>query len=747
MCCRHGGVGKEPIETRLESRPVAGTYNFKSRTARENFVHKPRYFRKVLVPSAVSLLGIPAALAADADTAGVEQVVVTAQKQAYRGDTPIQELPQSVEVLSADLLKDVGVTRLDDALDMVSGVARQNNFGGLWDAYAIRGFAGNENLPSGFLVNGFNAGRGFGGPRDLSDVDHIEVVKGPSSALFGRGEPGGTVNIITKKPLFEEQGSVAVSGGSYETYRAEGDLTGPLSQSVAGRINGAYEHANSFRDTVTSSKYVITPSVLMRFGEHDSLVYEFEAVHQEAPFDRGVVGRNGVLGIIPISTFLGDPGNGPTVVNAYSNQLSYQHDFNRDWTLLMGFGDLNTALNGTAEDPELAASRNPFLQGGDILSRRRISRDYHGNDIVPRGEISGRVETGPLVHHILIGADYDDFKLDEVQGRYRPPVVKPTTTIAQLNGIDVFDPVYGILPPLAPFTNTLERDYAWGIYFHDQIDLTAQWKLHAGVRYDDFRQSLQDYIADTLSHQKVTATSPDVGLVYEPSPMLTLYASYGKGFRPNTGEDAEGTAFKPETTTAYEVGAKFRSPQGALTGTLALYRMNKDNVLTADPLNAGYSLAIGAAESKGVEADVTARLPLHLRLVLSYAYVDAFISKAVLDPDFSRPLAAGTPLINIPANSGNVTLFEDIAIGQQMLSLGGSVSYVDKRLGETGTDFYLPSYTLVKLIASYEINDKIQLWGEVDNLFNTVYYPSSYAQLWVNPGAPREFTLRGTYKF
>ena len=708
----------------------------------------PRYFRKVLIPTAASLLGVPAALAADAaSSSSVEQVVVTAQKQAYRGDTPIQELPQSVQVLSADLLKDVGVTRLDDALDMVSGVARQNNFGGLWDAYAIRGFAGNENLPSGFLVNGFNAGRGFGGPRDLSDVDHIEVVKGPSSALFGRGEPGGTVNIITKKPLFHEEGSVSASGGSYQTYRGEADLTGPLNDSIAGRINGAYEHADSFRDTVTSSKYVITPSVLMRFDERTSLLYEFEAVHQEAPFDRGVVGRNGVLGIIPRSTFLGDPGNGPTVVNAYSNQLSLEHDFNSDWTLLLGFGALNTALEGTAEDPELAAARNPFLQGGDILSRRRISRDYHGNDLVPRGEVSGKFDTGPLVHHVLVGVDYDDFKLDEVQGRYRPPAVTATSTLAQLNGIDVFDPVYGILPPLKPFTNTLERDQAWGVYTHDQIDLTEQWKLHAGVRYDNFRQSLQDDIANAVSHQKVTAVSPDVGLVFEPSKNVTLYASYSKGFRPNTGQDAHGVAFKPETTKSYEVGAKFKTPQGALSGTLALFKMDKTNVLTADPANAGFSLAVGAAESKGVEADMTARLPLNLRLVASYAYVDAFISKSILDPDFSRPLSAGTPLINIPANSGNVTLFEDIALGPQMLTLGAGVNYVDKRLGETGTTFYLPSYTLVKVVANYSITEKLQLSAEVNNLFNTTWYPNSYAQLWVNPGAPREFTVRGTYKF
>ena len=130
------------------------------------------------------------------------QIVVTGIRQQYRGDVPLKDLPQSVTVLSNQLLQKVGITRLDTALDLASGVNRQNNFGGIWDAFAIRGFAGDENLPSGVLVNGFNSGRGFGGPRDASNIDHIEILKGPNAALFGRGEPGGTVNVITKKPLF-----------------------------------------------------------------------------------------------------------------------------------------------------------------------------------------------------------------------------------------------------------------------------------------------------------------------------------------------------------------------------------------------------------------------------------------------------------------------------------------------------------------------------------------------------------------
>ena len=690
--------------------------------------------------------GVAPALAADAGTT-LQQVVVSAQKEFYRGDTPLEQLPQSVSVVSGNLLKVEGITRLDDALTLVSGMAQQNNFGGLWDAYAIRGFAGDENVPSGYLVNGFNWGRGFVGPRDMSDVERIEVVKGPDSALFGRGEPGGTVNIVTKKPLFHEQGYAALSGGSYQDYRAEADVTGPLSSWLAGRINGAYENSHSFRHTVKWDKYVVTPSLFARIGPHSSLSYELEVIRQAIPVDRGVVGRNGQLGIIPISTFLGEPGNGPTVVHAISHQVGFQHDFRHGWTLQLGLGVLRSSLRGTGEDPELAASHNPFLQGSDILARRRRSRNYHSRDVVPRGEISGKFSTGPLVHHILFGADYDHLQLDEALDQFRPPVVKPTSTITQLNGINIFDPVYGNLPPMKPFTSTLETDQDWGTYAQDQIDFGAKWRLHAGVRYDDYRQSLLNRIAGATSHQSVTAVSPDVGLVFSPIDDIELYASYGKGFRPNTGQDAHGAAFQPESTRSYEAGVKFKTGGGWLNGTADVFKTDKTNVLTTDPANPGFSLAAGAAESRGVELDLNGRLPAKFSYRLSYAYVDAYFSKAILDPDFGRPLPAGTPLINVPKNSGSFMLMRDFSVGQALVNAGGAVTYVSRELGETGTTFYLPSYTLVKLFGAVDLTEAFQLSAEVDNLFNRTYYPNSYAQLWVTPGAPRTFDVKATYRF
>jgi len=698
---------------------------------------------------AASIMFVSAAYADDSQTGAsgqsIEQVVVTGQMEHYRGDVSLKDMPIEAQVVSSTQLSDLNITRLDNALDLVSGVSRQNNFGGMWDSFAIRGFAGDENVPSGVLVNGFNEGRGFGGPRDASNIEQIEVLKGPQSALFGRGEPGGTVNIITKKPQFTPQGSIGLSGGSYSTYRVDGDYTAPLDSAIAFRVNGAYENAHSFRDTVKSNKYTVTPSVLANLNSATSFSYELELVHQEVPFDRGVIALNGKLGIIPQSRFLGDPANGPIKVDVLGHQVELQHKFSANWTALVGFGYRDTALKGYGDEPELARSRQMLYVDGHSLSRQRRFRDFKTTDLIPRGEVNGRFTTWGLVHHVLAGIDYDDFSYDSIQNRARPPVLPSAQ--AAFYAIDIYNPVYGNLPTPGPFQSTLEKDQDWGAYLHDQIDITDAFKIRFGGRYDDFTQSITDRLAHSVTHQADTAFSPEAGAVYTFSPSVSVYTAYGKGFRPNTGSNFYGQAFQPEKTTSYEVGTKLQTPDGKLSGTVALYDMTKSNILTSDPVNVGYSLAVGEAESKGVEVDATGQLPGDIQLWLSYAYIDAKVTKSVLDPDFGRVVAAGAPLINIPANSGSIMLSRNFLISDTVLMLGAGVNYVDKRLGETGTAFNLPAYTLVKFMAALQPTDNLRITLTVNNLFDKVYYPSSYSQLWVTPGAPREFTISAKYSF
>lgn len=177
---------------------------------------------------------------AQADETADEQIVVTGQRQAYRGDFTLQETPQAVQIIGQQQIDNNNITRLTDVLDLSASVARQNNFGGLWDAYAVRGFAGDENLPSGYLVNGFNGGRGFGGARDAAGIERVEVLKGPNAALFGRGEPGGTINIVTKRADFDNRGRLNLLAGSFDRQRADADVNIATGDVLAVRLVGFY---------------------------------------------------------------------------------------------------------------------------------------------------------------------------------------------------------------------------------------------------------------------------------------------------------------------------------------------------------------------------------------------------------------------------------------------------------------------------------------------------------------------------
>jgi len=700
--------------------------------------------------STVAGIALPtAAMAQDPGADSGSDIVVTGLRQQYRGDVPLTEIPQSVQTIDGELLKDLNITGLDSALDLASGISRQNNFGGLWDSFAIRGFAGDENFPSGFLVNGFNGGRGYGGPRDASNIERIEILKGPNGAVFGRGEPGGTVNIITKKAdLTETFGSVSASAGSFSTFRFEGDLNLAVNEKFAFRMNGAVQDAKSFRDHLKSNKMVLSPSFLWAPTDTTKISYELEYVKNKVPFDRGVVAVNGVLGLIPNSRFLGEPGDGPTVVDVLGHQLQVQQELSSDWYLLIGAGYRETSFEGYSSDPELAGARQTLEETGNFLSRQRRLRDYDATNAVIRAEISGKLETGAITHHVLVGADWDKFELDLAQYRFRPGAYTAGTPItAANNAVDIFNPVYGNLPvPSALIQDVDQTQKSWGIYFQDQIDITDRIKLRLGGRYDNFKQTTATATTPIVVTKK--RFSPTAGALFEITDTLSIYGGYGEGFRPNSGADFAGNPFAPENSTSYEAGLRYVSPDKAITATLAAYTMKKTNILTTDPRNAGFSVAAGDARSRGIEADVTAMLGGGLFVMASYAFTDAEWTTAGADKDFGLTILKGDPLINIPKHAANLLVTKEFEIGETgKFTLGAGVNHVGKRLGETGTPFYLPSYTLVRVLASYEPNESMKFSLDVSNLFDKRYYPASYHRYWVAPGAPRAITGKVSFFF
>ena len=673
-----------------------------------------------------------------------EQIVVIGVRQSYRGDFAISEIPQSIDVIDAVTLEENNLIRLNDALDLNASVARQNTLGGLWDSFAVRGFAGDENIPTGYLVNGFNGGRGFGGERDTAGIERIEVLKGPAAALLGRGEPGGTVNLVTKQARIGDTfGTFGAQFGSFDRIRSEADVNLAITDGLSARLIGYVENGDTFRDTVEEYRWGFLPSIGLAIGPDTRITYDLEKTRVEVPFDRGIVVLDGDFDTVSRNRYLGEPGDGDHIARAEGHSLRVQHDFNDRWNVLLGGSIRDTLLTGSSSDPELAVSRQPIFRDGRSLSRQRRSRVYDSRQVVVRGEVSGTFMTGPLRHRILIGADHDEFDNLQDFRRVRPPSVSSNPSEQAAYIIDILDPVYGRFPlpvPL-PQNNRLDKQKSTGFFVQDQIELTNRLQVRFGARYDDFSLRTENYLTGVDSERKDDRISPQFGVVYEIADPVTFYAAYSEGFRADIGTDAAGRIFDPEISKSIEAGLKLTLMNGALTGTFTVYQLEKDNVLASDINNPGFSVAIGEARSRGVELDVNGRLPGDIHVRLSYAYVDAESRSSVLDPNFSFVIEPGDPLINIPDHSFNVQASKTFRVAGRAAKLGGGVQYVGERLGATGTDFFLPDHTLFRLFGEVELFDNVTLFGTVANLLNADWYANSYSQLWVQPGAPRTATL------
>jgi iron complex outermembrane recepter protein len=653
-------------------------------------------------------------------------------------DAPL-ETPRAVLVIPAEVMEQAGVVDLTEALDLSASVARQNNFGGLWNSFAVRGFGGDDQLPSNYLVNGFNAGRGFGGSRDLAGTEAVVVLKGPTAALFGRGEPGGAVNLVTKRPTAEAGGQVRSSYDEFGTVRADADFrSGLLGNRAAFRLVGYHEDGESFRETVEWRSYGLFPSVLLNLGARTSLVYELEASRKEVPFDRGVVAVDGQLGVIPVTRFLGEPGDGPMTGRVMGHQVEMNHRIGSAWRLLLGANFRDTSLRGFSTEPELAANRQRLGSDGRTLSRQRRHRAYDAEYRVYRAELSGQFWTGPLVHRLIVGADRDRFDNDQVFQRYRGPVVGPNTTSEQHLAIDIFNPAYGQyrLPELVRFTDRLEVLSASGVYLQDQVNLTDRLQVRLGLRYDDYSQTMENRLTERSAGQSDSRVSPQLGVVFRAWNDLSLYGSYGEGFRANSGTDFAGEGFAPNQSRSMEAGANFQLLRGGLQGNVALFQLTQQNMLTADAANPGFSLAIGEARSRGFEADLAGRYA-GVDLHASYAYTDAVATRDVLDRDFGMAINAGDRLINVPPHSLSALVSRQATLAGRAVTTGSGVLHVGERSGQTATTFTLPAYTVWRAFVGLEPRRNVTLRAELDNVFNTTYYSNSYSTVWVQPGSPR----------
>jgi iron complex outermembrane recepter protein len=680
------------------------------------------------------------------------EVVGRRQSGGYQADEvsgtktalPLRELPQSVRVMSRQAIDDLGAVRLDDVLDYVGGISRQNNFGGLWDNVAIRGLAGNENTGMSLLLNGFAGNRGFNAPRDTANIERIEFLKGPAAALYGASEPGGTLNVVTKKPQRRAGHSVEVYAGSFDSYRASLDSTGPAGTSddaaLAYRLNLAVEKRGSFRDTVNSKRSVFAPALNWRVGPDTTLDYSGEWLRHETPLDRGVVAVNNQLGVVPRERFLGEPADANVRVDNQTHQLTLDHAWTPEWQGRVGLSYRTGSLFGFSTEP------TALQADGRTLRRQRRLRDYGSDDLALQAELTGRVQTHGLKHDVVVGVETFRFTLDQRMLRINPSAAAPYA-------IDILAPVYGQTQPTpGPNTDTSETQRNTALYLQDALTVSPRWRVVGGVRLDRFEQALDNRRSGVRTEQSPSATSPRFGVSFLPDAAWTLYANVGRSFRANAGVDAAGAPFAPESGTATELGAKWERADKRLGATVALFDIRKRNALTGDPANAGFSVAAGELRSRGVEFDMAGQVTTQWRVSASLAYNDVKVLR-------DSSLEVGGRLLNTPRVNGSVlAVYESVyeaASGATSTSanrygVGAGLTHMGARLGHARTQaeanagatvFELPAYTTVKAVAYWRLGPALRVSLDVDNLFDTDHYTSSFSRVWVTPGSPRSLTL------
>ncbi|WP_138725787.1 TonB-dependent siderophore receptor [Pseudomonas lactis] len=644
----------------------------------------------------------------------------TRSASATRTDTSIHETPQSISVVSKDVVEDLGATRLQDALDYAGGVGRANNFGGQGlTTFTVRGFTTGE-----FYRNGFPINRGYPNMPDANTIERLEVLRGPATMLYGRGDPGGTFNVVSKQPLAERTVTLGSQLNDQGMKRGTLDASGPLDEEgrLAYRLNVVGEGGDTFRDHVETERYGVTPVITWQATDDTKVTFEGDFMRNNHPLDRGLTRFPNQRGTPSRDTFWGDKDAGKLHNDNNMAQLRFEHALNDNWTLGGGFQWLDGSLKGNAIE-----ANGPGSLGADgrTLQRNFNYRKLEWTDKDYQLNLTGHFSTGGFDHTLLTGIEYEDYDYKSI--------IQRSSAVAGTYPIDIFDPVYGQTRPALTRTPTHDKENlkTYAAFVQDQVALTERLKVLAGARFERFEHDYQNYVGKSWQAAD-NAVTPRLEVIYDLTDTVAVYADAARSFKPNTGASREGGGFAPEKGKSYEMGVKWEALDRQLSVDAAIYQIEKKNVLTTDPVDNTFSVAAGQVRSRGFDLNVAGNLTPEWRVIGGYAYVDAEVTR-------DNTLRSGTRLMNIPRNSFsllNVYEFQDGALKGLGLGVGGK--YVDPRAGQTAnTAFSMDAYTVVDLLGYYKVNERVRLNLDVKNLFNREYEEGAFGNIYAYPGAPR----------
>ncbi|HEY6870505.1 MAG TPA: TonB-dependent siderophore receptor [Novosphingobium sp.] len=691
----------------------------------------------------LTVLSAPA-LAADttASDAGAEgdrpAIVVTGAKDGYvpqdtnaaKIPARLRDIPQAVDVVSEEVLRDQRALSVQDALKNVPGIGMSHG-DGQRDQVTIRGFSAISDQ----FVDGFRDDALYF--RDLSNVERIEVVKGPAAVLYGRGSSGGLINRVTRKPG-ENIASFTVSAGSWDTKRGEFDVGRVIAEGAAAfRLTGALERSGSFRQYQFLDRETIAPSVLLRPGADTQLLLQADYLRDARITDFGIPAIDGRPVNVAPGTYYGAANAREADVSrsrVSSQTVTLTHRFSDSLSLRDGFRrysydlDRRNTLSG-AVLPVTATRPRPLVS----LNRSNLFRDENGWS--NQFELTHIVEFSGMRHTLLYGFE----------------IARQTKTqqLYSANGfatVDLYSPVLPVVPidlGGTPATYNEGRFKNEGVYIQDLIDFGGGIKALVGLRRDWFEQRTIQRLALPDLYRKDAQWSPRAGLVFQPDDKQSYYASWSRSFQPS-GEGfalaVNNAGIEPEKTSNKEVGAKYALLGGRLNATVSLFELVRTGIKSAVPGSTAL-IPIGTQRTRGIELAANLDLPSGWRAIAGYSYLDARITRS-LAVESGQPVEGKRATLT-PRNSANLFVTKELA-NRFGLGLGGN--YVGGRFANPGNTVTLPGYvTLDALVWAKLGSARLQVNGY--NLFDKRYIVSGHgtSPLLNLPGAPR--TVIATLRF
>jgi iron complex outermembrane receptor protein len=691
-----------------------------------------------------------------------------------------KNIPQSIATITKELLADRQAFQIADAVKNTSGVIPASYY----NQFTIRGISQNE---EGTIINGMRTRQNYFTQPLTNNLERVEVIKGPASATFSSVDPGGSINLVTKKPLAVDRKEISLTAGSFSTIRSTLDFTGPMNKAktLLYRLNAGFQQARSFRDLQSQKAILLTPS--FTYLPNDKTVLNVELIYSDmnTKLDRG----QAIFGAIAGQT---DLKSTPTSFNiGASNDYfkskevvvmsSLAHKLTRNLTF-------NTAYMKQTWSEDLLEHRTTNAFAVDINNRpvptlaamQTVQRQQFWNTDNLSTYLNAVVTTGSVEHKVLVGYDYigtHKFKggsqnvargyvltNGSVVNTYNPANSAQYQMIT-VGGVQLPKPNvehFNLANPVYTIKNINEYVFTKAaipaaLYSVHAAYVQEQLKWKKLTLLLSLRQEWYEDITNYKSNNEIATERskllPRVGLVYAVLPTVNFYATYLKGYQPHSNTTSlmpvpapAGTNYEPLISDLKEAGFKSDWLHNKLQLTVAFYEINQRNILmnANDPVDPDLLVTRGAERSRGVDVDVTGFIKTNWQVTASYSYIDAIIVE-----DNNKALI-GARKQNTPVNSANLwtrynfhshSILKDLGIGIGLQYSGDKIPWLVR-------DFTLPAYTLLDAALYYApAKSSIQLALNVNNLADKTYWIGAQNYLRLFPGAPRNLLLSATYKF